>query len=637
VGGIVLKYGQWLKSTSLWGILCATTFFFATGAAAEGAEAFRIEQKEEAYIGCEVILSLAGDVVEAPGASFEWSFEGNVKPILLRRGGLECRFTPSDTEPIFASVTAVDAEGGALTSADVSLTPKEFVVDILMIEPEPFMLWDANAKQEVIADGLIAGEPVKFDLRLVPEYAKEIRCRWGADAATSIRGEEDERQVTIARNEIGDAELSVVVTDVNGIVLGRGSKNVSVPIPRARVEESIRRKSAWNQWLEALSLWDAKNFDDAMENAVAAADEDPETFEIAEGLKTMSGNFARVERSRKLTSDAAALQNEQKLVEALRIYRRAHATWTLSETETVIKYLEAEVDKMRLVRQQAEWLKDTAAAYDQEGFFEDALKYYKETLALQADDAVSQRAERIEKRLASIAQANAFANEGRALEASGRLLEALEQYRESLKLENDSELEAHAVELDDTIKERRNRAAALRREATDLERKNNDAEALLRYKESQALWPDADLEKRIADLEKTVTNASLQAVRSAEDFGIGTHADAMRLLQEGHTLYKGGKYRESLEVYRKSYAISKDQRLADWISRVETSLKEYESALQANVLIKEANNLYNEGNYLKALEKYKESLVIHSNPEVESFTKLIENNMSSADLRSEVR
>jgi tetratricopeptide (TPR) repeat protein len=350
----------------------------------------------------------------------------------------------------------------------------------------------------------------------------------------------------------------------------------------------------------------------------------------------MKTNYARVERSRKLTADAAALQSEQQLVDALKTYRRAYSAWALSETETTIKDLEMEVDKIRVRRQQAEWLKDTGAAYDQEGFFEEALKYYKETLALQPDEAVAQRTDRIEKRLASIAQADAAAAEGHKLEDSGQLLEAVEKYKESLNFESNADLETHASELEETIKERRARAATLRREAADLQKKNNDAEALLRYKESQALWPDPEQEKRIADMEKTVKEPTQQVVRSPEDFGIGTQADATRLLQEGHSLYKEGKYRDALDIYRKSFAISKDQRLADWISRVEASLKEYESVLQANVLIKEANSLYDEGNYSEALKQYKDSLVIHPNAEVENFIKLLEDNIAvntgSADI-----
>jgi len=602
-------------------IVLAAPFFPIS---AEGADSLRIEQKDTAYIGCEVVLSLDGSATKVYDASFEWTFEGNAKPIVLRRGGLECRFTPVDIDQITASVSAFDAGGSFLSSADITLRASEFLVNIVMIEPEPFMLWDANAKRDVAADGLIAGEPVQFEVQLVPEYDRPIRCAWNTDASAAIRGGENEQRVTIVRNDIGDVELSIVVRDAGGLVLGRSVQNVNVPIPRSRIDESIRRRRAWHQWLEAQSQWDAKNFDEAVANAEEASIIDPETIEITGGFETMSANYARVLRSRKLITDAVALHGEQNLSDALKTYRRAYATWALSETEAAIKALETEIDKIRVRRQQAEWLKDTASAYDQEGFFADALKYYKDTLALLPDEAVSQRSERIEIRLASMAQAKTLSAEGRDLESRGLLSEAVEKYKESLKLETDIVLDTHAKELEETIKERRTRAAALRREATDLQRRNNNAEALLRYRESHVLWPDPELEMIIADMEKTVTDAPEQVVRTPEDFGIGTQADATRLLQEGHALYKDGKYREALEVYRKSFSISKDARLADWISRVETSLKEYESVLQANILIKEANNLYNEGNPDGALEKYRESLSIHPNAEVENFIKMLE-------------
>jgi len=608
------------KTLSLATIVLASLFFVR---GAEGAYSLRVEQKDAAYIGCEVILSLDGDATKVEDASYEWRIEGNAKPILFRRGGLECRITPVDTEPIRAFVSAFDSGGAFLTSSDITLAAMEFTVNIVMIPPEPFMLWDAKAKQDTAADGLIAGEPVQFEVKLIPDYNKPIHCAWNTDASMAIRSGENEERVTIVRNEIGDAELSIVVRDAGGLVLGRGVEKINVSIPRSMVDDSIRRRKAWNQWMEAQSQWDVKNFDEAVANATEAAKIDPETLEITEGFRNMSANYARVLRSRKLTADAVALHGEQKYVDALKTYRRAYAAWALSETESSIKALESEIDKIRIRRQQAEWLKDTGAAYDQEGLFEDALKYYKETLALQPDESVSQRSERIERRLTSITQAKAFSAEGRDLESKGQLLEAVDKYKESLKFEADTTLETHMKELEETIKERRARAAALRREATDLQRRNNEAGALLRYRESHALWPDPELEKRIADMEKTVKETTQQVVRTPEDFGIGTQADATRLLQEGHALYKEGKYREALEVYRKSFSISKDDRLADWISRVETSLKEYEAVLQANILIKEANNLYNEGNRAGALEKYKESLVIHPNTEVENFIKML--------------
>ncbi|MDR1731252.1 MAG: tetratricopeptide repeat protein [Synergistaceae bacterium] len=621
-----------LKFFSKTSLLLAAALLIAAPVSTEGAEALRIEQQEEAYIGCEVVLSLKGDALGQEGVVYDWSFEGNAKPISLRKGGLECRFTPVDTEPVIAAVSASGPDGDSLGTANISVKAKEFNVEVVMIKPDPFLLWDVNKKQDVPAEGLIAGEPIRFTVALTPTFKDGIQCRWNTDASTAIREGGEKNEVTVVRNEIGDAVLSVVVSTASGTVLGHGEKSVNVPIARSRVDDSIRRRKAWGQWTEALDMWDAKNFDNAIVRAREAAENDPETLEISDGLRSMTANFNRVERSRKLSADAASLQNEHKPVEALKVMRRAYAAWPLEDIESNIRALEVEIDEARIRRQKAEWLKDTAAAYDQENLFEDALKYYRETMALVPDDGVAQRADRIEKRLASIAQANSLASEGEKLEAEGRLTEALEKYRDSLKLEAVSSVESHAQDLEEAIKERRTRAAALRREAADLQKKNQNAQALVRFKESQALWPDDALAKQIAALEKTVKSSSTQVVRAPEDFGIGTQADAMRLLQEGHALYKQGKYREALDSYRKSYAISRDPRLSDWISRVETSLREYESVLKANVLIKEANSLYNEGRYAEALAKYRESLSVHANAEVENFTRHIESTLGSADI-----
>lgn len=592
---------------------------------AEGTVSFYIEQEGAAYIGTEVVLLLGGNAATARDASFEWSFDGNARPILFRRGGLESQITPIDTEPITAFVSAFDANGDLLASASLTLEASEFSVEIVMVEPEPFMLWDANAQQDVAADGLIAGVPFQLEVRLTPDYSRVFHCTWTTDAATAIRAGRNEQRVTVVRNDIGDAEVSVVVRNADGLVLGRGARDVNVPITRSRIYESNRRRTAWNQWQEAQSQWAARNFDEAMASATAASETDPETREIMDGFEAMRANHNRVLRSRQFIAEAVSLHGEQNLAEALRIYRRAYAAWPLSETQASIRALESEIDKMRIRAQQVEWLRDTAAAYDQEGLFAEALRYYRATLELQPDDeAVAQRAERIEYRLASIAQATALLEEGRALEAAGRLVEAVEKYNASLSFESNAALEAHARDLEATIGERMTQAAALRTEATNLLGGDNDAEALLRFRESYLLWPDEELGLLIAELEQTVTEPAEQVIRAAVDFGIGTQADAARLLQEGHALYRDGRYREALEIYRKSFAISSDARLGDWIRMVETSLEEYDAVLRANALIKEANNLYSEGDHAAAIEKYRESLAIHFNAEVENFIRMLE-------------
>jgi tetratricopeptide (TPR) repeat protein len=607
--------------------------FFAICGAAEGAGPFRVERQGDAYIGCEVLLTLAGEEAETPETVYEWSLKGSAQAILLRKGGLECRFTPYDTKPITASVTAIGAGGSVLASAEITLAAKEFSVDISRVEGSPFMLWDAAAKKDVAAAEVVAGEPAHFRLKLTPEYGdeKRLRIRWDTDASTGIVRGEEEPQVTIVRNEVGEAEVSVVVRDGNGLVLGRGSASVRVPISRSKVDESNRRRRAWMQWLEALNQWEEKKFDEAAEGAKAAAQIDPENPELADEVKALLARHLRTERARRFAAEAEALRTEKKIVEALKLYRRSYAAWPLEETQKPIAALEAEINAMRVKAQEMEWLRDTATGYDQENLFADALVFYKKILTLVSDDAVAQRADRIEKRLLSMERAKALVGEGRELEAGGRLQDALDKYKESLTLEADAEISAHAGELEGAIRDRRAQAASLRREAAGLQRRRDNAQALLRYLESRALWPDAEADRQIAELEKIVGDPSSEDIRSSEDFGIGTRADAVRFRRMGHDLYTEGRYREALTHYRKSYLVSEDKQLKDWIERVEVPLREYEAVQEANALIKEGNALYNAGRFAEALAKYKASLLVHPSVEVENFVKKLESTTEKTD------
>lgn len=591
------------------------------------AEALSIEQQADAYIGREISLSLQGEDITS-GAVFEWSFEGSARSILLRKNGAECRFTPYDTEPVKASVNALDASGNIISSASLVIPVKEFQVKIVMLKREPILLWDIGAKKDIPAEGIIAGEPIPLKTTLSPEYKEELKCAWSVDASTAILNKEnqndkDETMVTVVRSEVGDSEISVLVKDAKGLILGRGSVSISVPIARGKIAESARRRDAWAQWIKAQAQWQAKEYDASAETAKAAAVADPENMELSDGVRTMLANYARITRAYKFAADASALEKTKKYDVALKTLRRSFAAWPLEGTEESIKNIESIIDEMRRRAQQAEWLKDIASSYDQEGLFSEALRYYRETLTMVSDDAITTRVERIETRMSERAKAVALVEEAMALEESGRFMNAMSKYRDSLKLEADPDVEAHVKELDESIKERRLRAANLRKEGSDLQRKNSNAEALVRYIESQALWADPDLEKRIANMKKTFGEPSAN-IRAPEDFGIGTQADAARLLRVGHELYSEGKYREALVYYRRSYAISGNSRLRSWIERVETPLKEYEAVQKANTMIKEGNDLYSSGHFQEALSKYKESLSVHSNAEVESFAKNLE-------------
>ena len=144
-------------------------------------------------------------------------------------------------------------------------------------------------------------------------------------------------------------------------------------------------------------------------------------------------------------------------------------------------------------------------------------------------------------------------------------------------------------ELEEIVVQRKRQAAALFREGSDLQRKRQETEALLRYRESMAMWPSPEAQKRIDALERTVRLPKSADIRAPENFGIGTKSDAARFLIAGNKLYGEKRYREALVQYRKSYAISQDQILSELIRKLEASLNEYEAIQAANKLIKEDN------------------------------------------------
>lgn len=604
--------------------LCIPILFAFMLSAAAHASDLQIVQKQEAYVGQELTLSLQGSSL-SQRPLLEWYISGDVKPILLRNGGMECAFTPSNTSAIGVEVVARDNGGQTVASANLAIAPRYFDVSIEQLEEDPLLLWDLQAKEERPTSELSSNRPIRFETKLVPSYPGELHYTWTFDASTSLLSGDDSPEITMTRSEIGDSELSVQVFNAAGILLGRSSHTVSITIPSSRLEDSVRQKAGWADWLEAQSLWDQNRYSEGMEQAKRAAAAVPEDTDIAGGFKVMSANYGRVLRALELQERGSAQREKNQLADALKTYRRARIVWPMSETDTNIKELEEAIDAIRLQRQQAEWLKDTASAYDQEGLLQEALEFYNQSQALAPSQPVEERVARISQRLALIAEADRLAGEGSTFERNGKLVEAIESYRASIERNPDEALVQHVNRLEEIVSQRRKQAAVLLREGAELQKRKQEAEALLRYRESMAMWPSPDAQKRIDILAKTVQLPQNATVRTPEDFGIGTKADAARLLLTGNKLYGEKRYREALAQYRKSYAISQDQVLSEQIRKLEKSLKEYEAIQASNKLIKEANLLYNQGLVREAAAKYRESLAAHPNAEVEAFLKRIEN------------
>lgn len=577
----------------------------------------------DAHVGEQVVLSAAASQVPN-GGSVAWSVNPttgkNPDRILLRAGGMECAFTPLDTEPIKVFASFLDREGNEVSNYEIMVNPKEFQIDIAVVIDKPLTLWDASKRSNYVLspDVLLANSPLKIRASLNPAFKGEHTFKWNSDAATALLSQ-DNSEIFIRRGTIGESEIYVTAFNSSGIKLGSGESKVKISLPVSTFEESNNQREAWNSWQRSQALWESKNYAEAVEIAKKAVNLSPRDSEIVEGLRAMNTNFARFTKAEKLRADAKTLDSNKKYEESLKNLRSAQVIWPLDNGDEEIKAIEEKVNEQRVLQQQANWLRDTASAYDNENMYEDALEYYAKSLEIWPSDAVSERVERIKNRLTLIADADKYAGEGNTLEREGKLQDALNHYSASIMSNPDATLRQHIEELQSVISRRERQANALYREGQDLQRRNNNQEALKRYTESMKVWENDNAKQRIQQLSRNTRLAPDAVIRGAEDFGIGTRIDAQKISQNADELYSQGNIDEALELYKKALSISPSDDLRKWVAKLDGIIKDRDAVEAANKLINDANALFKAGKTKEALELYKQSLSVHKNSEVESF------------------
>ena len=584
----------------------------------------RIIMNGDAHIGEQTVLAVNASGIPSNG-SVEWSVSPttgqNPDRISLRSGGRECAFTPLDTHPIKVSASFINRDGDVISSTETLITPKEFTINVAVVVDRPLTLWDSAKRSNYVLspDILMANTPIRIRASLSPAFRGEHNFKWTADAATALMSQ-DKDDIFIRRGSVGESEITVTAFNASGIRLGSGESRVSITLPVSTFEESASERDAWQTWQRALALWESRNYAEAVELAQRASGLSPRDKEIADGLRAISANYARFMKATKLREDAANLEARQLYEDALKNLRAAQVIWPVDSGAEEIAEAERKVNDQRLLQQQANWLRDTASAYDNENMFEDALEYYAQSIAIVSSDAVIDRMNRIRNRLTLIADADRYAGEGNTLEREGKLQEALNHYAASLQSNPDATLRQHIEELQSVISRRERQAKTLYNEGRDFQRRNQNQEALKRYTESMNVWENDDARQRIRQLNRVKLPPD-EVIRGPEDFGIGTKLDAQKMIQAADEFYAQGNIDEAVELYRKANSISPSNEMKNWVAKLDGIIKERDSAAAANRLITEANALYKAGKVKEAMELYRESLKSHKNAEVEAFIK----------------
>ncbi|MBQ4400844.1 MAG: tetratricopeptide repeat protein, partial [Synergistaceae bacterium] len=531
----------------------------------------------DAHVGEQAVLSVEASQIPTNG-SVEWSVTPttgqNPARISLRAGGREFAFTPLDTEPVRVVASFADRNGDILSSTEKIITPKEFIIDIAIVVDKPVTLWDSSRRSDyaLSPDVLMATTPVKLRASLNPPLKGQYSFKWDGDAATALMSQDND-DIFIRRGSVGTSEITVTAFNPQGVRLGSGETVVNITMPTSTYEESRMEREAWQNWQRAQSLWDSQNYAEAVDTAQRAVNLSPRDTEIADGLRAMTANYARYTKAQKLREDAVKFSDSGRFDDALKNLRIAQVIWPIDDGERIIKSAEERVEKQRKLQQEANWLRDTASAYDNENMYEDALEYYAKSIAIVSSDAVADRMERLRNRLKLIADADRYAGEGNNLEREGKLQEALNHYAASVQSNPDATLRQHIEELQSVISRRERQANALNREGQDLLRRNQNQEALRRFTESMKVWPNDTARQRLQQL-RNVRLTPDTPIRGPEDFGIGTRTDAQKIIAEADNLYAAGDIDEAAALYKKAQSIAPSDEMRRWVTRLDAVLKE---------------------------------------------------------------
>ena len=139
--------------------------------------------------------------------------------------------------------------------------------------------------------------------------------------------------------------------------------------------------------------------------------------------------------------------------------------------------------------------------------------------------------------------------------------------------------------------------------------------------ESVNVWDNENASQRVRQLSRSVRLAPDTVIRGPEDFGIGTRIDAQKIVNEADELYSQGNLNEAVALYKKALTIAPTNEMRNWVSKLEAQVREREAVETANRQIAQANAIYKSGKVKEALDLYRESLKIHRNAEVEDFIR----------------
>jgi tetratricopeptide (TPR) repeat protein len=278
--------------------------------------------QEKALVGKAVKAKV--DVVPADlkNIDFRWEISSNAKQTLESRDGKEVTFIPQDNKPVTVKVSArVPVSGEDLGKKEATITAQQFDVKVEV-------LGTIGAKPRIFVPGkglvtLDTGIAVfqNVDLKAtVSPAAENLRYRWTLNEDSHFVGGSISAETTVNRSQIGTCEATVIVTDKDGIELGRGSGTFNVSISQDEINNSSKLAESIEKTNQSKDLARKGEIEEAIKLAEDAALLDPKNTEA----KTLSAKLkldketidTQLEKTRQLISQSKFPEAQKELIAA---------------------------------------------------------------------------------------------------------------------------------------------------------------------------------------------------------------------------------------------------------------------------------------------------------------------------------
>ncbi len=262
-------------------------------------------------------------------------------------------------------------------------------------------------------------------------------------------------------------------------------------------------------------------------------------------------------------ADGQALEKENKIVEAVAAYDKAIASFHPTVPQMDRMWIISHSQDLRNRITGAKNWRADGEAKQKAGKIPEAITSYKQSLALLPDAALAEHVRMLEGKQAEVGEKKAAADKHWQ---EGTAL--FNQGRPSDALTKFKESlgygsDASRQKYVSDMEARRAKAVALRDEGAKLQQGNRIPEAIAKYKESLSYWPDTGLSSHIATLEGKARQDADAAARKAK---------AKQLRDEGYALQQKNQLQAAIAKYKESLAILPDKQLEDYIRQLEAKI-----------------------------------------------------------------